>query len=182
FLRLDHRAYVVANVLLKEGLPDNFYDLFLLGDGELPSLKGGPDPARWHHAIDVIDATWTVGGKSDRAVLTMYWPMPFDGSRFQIIVPDALQNLGSQFVPLLADTLALVNLDLSHVEQVRLTRWGHALPIAAPNFIASGDAERAHAPIDDKVFFVQQDNWALPAVENTLLDAYAFAPLAAIGL
>jgi len=36
--------------------------------------------------------------------------------------------------------------------------------------------------MDDKIFFVQQDNWALPAVENALLDAYYYAPLIRAGL
>jgi hypothetical protein len=62
------------------------------------------------------------------------------------------------------------------VRRVRLTRWGHAQPIAAPSFIADGHAERVREPIDGVVYFVNQDNWALPAVETALLEAFEFAP------
>ena len=55
--------------------------------------------------------------------------------------------------------------------QVRLTRWGHAMPISRPGLIFNGIVETAARPIDNKVFFVNQDNWALPALENSVLDA-----------
>jgi len=59
------------------------------------------------------------------------------------------------------------------VRQVRFTRWGHAMPIARPGLIANGTAEVAHRPIGNNLYFANQDNWALPAVENSLLDAKA---------
>ena len=43
--------------------------------------------------------------------------------------------------------------------------------IAAPGLIAQGTIDHLRRPIDDRVFFVNQDNWALPAVENCMLDA-----------
>ena len=57
------------------------------------------------------------------------------------------------------------------MRQVRLTRWGHAMPIPRPGYIANGLVETAHRPIGNNLYFVNQDNWALPAVENSLLDA-----------
>ena len=63
-----------------------------------------------------------------------------------------------------------------------MTSFGHGMPIAYPGFIANGTAEAVRRPFAEKIFFVQQDNWALPAVENCLLDAEHFAPLIAEGL
>ncbi|MHC5022431.1 MAG: hypothetical protein ACYTGG_00775 [Planctomycetota bacterium] len=41
---------------------------------------------------------------------------------------------------------------------------------------------RSHPPPEWKIFFVNQDNWALPAVENCLLDAEIFVPQVLEGL
>jgi hypothetical protein len=58
------------------------------------------------------------------------------------------------------------------VKQIRMTRWGHAMPIHAQGIIKSGICEEVRRPtMDERLYFVQQDNWALPAVENCLLDA-----------
>lgn len=59
--------------------------------------------------------------------------------------------------------------------QVRMTRWGHAMPIARPFLIALGVADRVRSTLGGNIHFVNQDNWALPAVENSLLDARTVA-------
>ena len=61
------------------------------------------------------------------------------------------------------------------VQQVRVTRWSHALPLSRVGLIADGTTEQVRRPIDGRIFFVNQDNWALPAVENCLLDAETYA-------
>jgi hypothetical protein len=45
-----------------------------------------------------------------------------------------------------------------------------------------GASERLRRPIADRSFFVNQDNWALPAVENCLLDAEFYLPQIRAGL
>lgn len=57
------------------------------------------------------------------------------------------------------------------VLEVRLARWGHAVPLSRVGFIASGAPEELLRPFQESVYFVHQDNWALPAVENSMLDA-----------
>ena len=47
------------------------------------------------------------------------------------------------------------------------------MPIPRPGLIANGTVEMAARPIGNNVYFANQDNWALPAVENSLLDAKA---------
>jgi hypothetical protein len=57
--------------------------------------------------------------------------------------------------------LSLLDVPESATRQVRLTRWGHAMQISRPGLIFNGIVETAARPIDNKVFFVNQDNWAL---------------------
>ena len=52
------------------------------------------------------------------------------------------------------------------------------MPIHAQGLIADGTCEKVRRPtMDDRLFFVQQDNWALPAVENCLLDAKTYTDI-----
>ena len=48
------------------------------------------------------------------------------------------------------------------------------MPYARPGQIADGIAERVRSPIDDRIWFVGQDNWLLPAVETCLEEAFTF--------
>jgi len=70
--------------------------------------------------------------------------------------------------------LKMLDVPSTAVEQIRMTRWGHAMPIAAPGLINDGTCEELRRPMDDRIWFVQQDNWSLPAVENCLLDAKTY--------
>lgn len=65
----------------------------------------------------------------------------------------------------------MLGLPDSAVRQIRLTRWGHAMPLALPNFIAGGHADAIRRPIAGVIHFAGQDTFALPAVENTILEA-----------
>lgn len=57
------------------------------------------------------------------------------------------------------------------VVDLRISRFGHAMPVAAKGKIRDGTAEKIHAPLGNKVFFVHQDNWLLPAIETCLEEA-----------
>lgn len=178
---MDYRAYVVANVLLNRGVPDTFYDAFFLEDGQT-SGETIPEWREWHRPLDAVSAGWTLGGTSERAVLTLYWPLPFGTARGLLLGDQPFPHFAERLLAHIDPILAAVQARRSDIEQVRLTRWGHALPLAAPNFIADGHAERVRAPIDGRIFFVNQDNWALPAVETSLLEAFHWAPQIAAGL
>jgi len=51
-----------------------------------------------------------------------------------------------------------------------------------PDQNGDGEAELLRRPIAERIYFVNQDNWALPAVENCLLDAEIYAPQITAGL
>lgn len=171
--RVRTTAYLVANVLLSAPIGPDFYDLFMLHEGGFPQGSGVEEFAR---AIDVIRGDFARRGPRSSGVLTFYWPLPFPSGRSGILGPEAHRAVALRLAPELDLALSLVGLDRSVVRQVRLSRWGHAMPVAEPGLIAEGVCERIRAPFRERVFFVNQDNWALPAVETCLLEAEAMRP------
>lgn len=174
--RLVYRPYVVANVLVNARMRRDFYDLFLLGNGVYPSDTAGAE--EFSRATDVVNGHFARRGHSPRSVLTLYWPLPWDTARFTLTPNVApLETYAAGLAARLDEVLPLLQLPKRAVEQVRLVRWGHALPIAAPGILAEGVADALRRPIADTIYFVEQDNWALPAVETCLLEAESMASL-----
>jgi len=169
---LDFWAYLVVNVLLDSPIKRDFYDIFLLGDGDFP-LSSGDVEAR-SRVVDMLSGHYARREPIPRSVLTLYWPMPWASSRFRVIWPDSWQRFSSEVVPQIRRMLSLLEVPQSAVRQVRLTRWGHAMPNHRPGLIASGVIDNLRRPFEDRIYFVNQDNWALPAVENCLLDAQIY--------
>lgn len=166
-------AYLVANVLLETPLLRDFYDLFLVGDETFPVNPN--DFLLAPRVTDVLRGDYANPVSTNRGVLTLYWPLPWSLARFTLIQNEPWSHYAELLVPQLRNILSLLNIPDSAVHQVRMSRWGHAMPLAQPNLIASGICERAAAPLGKNIRFVNQDNWSLPAVENSLLDAQRVA-------
>lgn len=170
---LENMAYVVANVLLTRPIPDVPYDTFLLRDGNLPM---SPDSfAANSHLTDVVNGSFARNGRGPRSVLTLYWPLPWFQGRYTLIVDDCWHDYAQRIAPDIRAALSLYGLSTADVRQIRLTRWGHPMPICAPRLISGGTVANLRRPYEGCVYFVNQDNWALPAVENSLLDAKHFS-------
>lgn len=172
---VDYRAYVVANVLLDAPVEHEFYDTFLLGNGAYPMNQVQVEQRS--RVTDMLNGAYARRADLPRSVLTLYWPLPWDDARWSILIENGFQDYTESIVPQIRAMLDLLDVKPSAVKQVRMTRWGHALPLSAPGFIADGRPQDLLRPIDDKIFFAHQDDWALPAVENSLLDAKAAADL-----
>lgn len=160
---LRYRSYLLANVLLTTELRDEFYDLFLADVDN-------------SGATDVVTATWArpVPG---RTVLTLYRGLPFDGARAAILTSDSHQRIEAEFeTQIREEILPALGVSADQVAGIRLTRWGHPLPLAATGLIGAGTPSLLRAPFRDRVFFIEQDNWALPAIETSLGEAIHFAP------
>ncbi len=182
FLEVRTRGYVVANVLLNRRPTRRFYDLFLLNQGDFPGTTGATTlPGDFQRITDAVNGSFA-RRHGDTSVLTMYWPLPYDEGRFDIIAETSLQTFAARARAELDVTLGALDLSIDDVEQVRMSRWGHSMPLARPGLIASGVCERMRTPYRDHIYFVNQDNWALPAVETCLLEAAAMAPLIEQGL
>lgn len=173
--RLRYRAYLVANVLLAQGVRHDFYDLFLAGQGSAPYADVVAAAAR-QGVTDVVLGTWA-RPQRDRTVLTLYRPLPFDGGRAAVYDEDSYSTYRSQFAEQLErEILPLVGARPADVVDLRLARWGHPLPVAEVGFIADRLPETLGAPFRGRVFFAQQDTWALPAFETAVTEALLTAP------
>ncbi len=178
-MRLNRRAYMVANVVIDRPAPLEFYDIFLLNNPETFPMSDGEASSFWQYT-DVLDGSFTPGPYANSlptrpSVLTLYWPLPFESARFTLVLGDPILAYGEALASKIRSTLELVGLSDSNVMEIRLTRWGHALPLARVGFLADGIPQILKNPYRDSVHFVNQDNWALPAVENSILDALEVA-------
>ncbi len=177
---IEYRAYVVVNVLLNAPVELDFYDIFLLGDGNFPMNE---DQAFLNsRVVDVLNGHYAREEQAPRSVLTLYWPLPFATGRFTLIDDNAWQNYAERLAPQVRNILDLLGVEHSAVRQVRMIRWGHAMPIPMPGMIANGTVDHLQRPLDDRIYFINQDNWVLPAVENCLLDAEIYVPQIEAGL
>ncbi len=178
--QLDPAAYVVVNVLLDRPFALDFYDIFLIGDANFPMsadvFTNAGKPA------DILNGDFARRLPEPRSVATLYWPLPAANGRFHLIADDAFTTFAEDLAPKLKNILAVVGVPLSAVRQIRMTRWGHAMPVATPGLIASGTCDNLRRPFADRIYFVNQDNWALPAVETCLLEAEHFSHQIAAGL
>jgi hypothetical protein len=178
---VETQAYVVANVLLESPVHRDFYDLFLVRD----ELTFPMTPEAFEVAsrpIDIVNGNFALQRDTPRSALTFYWPLPWPTARFALLVNDPWTRFAEASVETIRHGLGLLGVADSAVRQVRLTRWGHAMPLAKPDFIAGGHAEALVRPFDGGVHFANQDNWALPAVENSLLDAALVAERVRVAL
>ena len=170
---IETMAYVVGNVLLNQPVQRDFYDIFMIGDQSFPmtaaAFEANPRP------VDVTDGNYALPPSTPRTALTFYWPLPWFTARFDLVLNDPFPRYAQAMAASTRHALGLLNVPESAVEQIRMTRWGHAMPLAKPNLIANGTTQELLRPFDKQVFFVNQDNWALPAVENSLLDARSVA-------
>ncbi len=179
--QIETRSYVVANVLLTRPMTHDVYDLFLLGNGQLPDNAWGAH--LWWHTADVVDGAFgDPHGHPHASVLTIYWPLPSFDSRVRIAGDQSWQLHANRLTPQLREILGFYGFQPADVRQIRMARWGHAMPIPRPSMIADGVTELLRRPIGDRIYFVNQDNWLLPAFETCLLEARNYSPAIARGL
>lgn len=173
--RLRYRSYVVGNVMIKGALNENFYDMYLLGNGRT-DLSNVQKAARQQLASDVILGTFAKFNK-EASVLSLYRAYPYDGARAELFAPSAFENLKKEFEQqILSTVLPALNISKDRWVDLRLSRWGHPLPVSGVGLIADGIIDQIRKPFADRVFFVEQDNWALPAHETAFSEAHFWAP------
>jgi protoporphyrinogen oxidase len=170
--KLTYRAYLTANVVMKGHPSFSFYDLYLLRKNSNGMAYSPTTSLQELAATDAILANWIVTHPTD-SVVTLYRALPFDGGRATVLANESFEGVKNAFYKqITTELLPLFKMREDSIVDVRITRWGHALPVAATGFIASGAPELVRAPIHNKIFFAQQDNWALPAFEVALSEAF----------
>ncbi|MGD9690187.1 MAG: FAD-dependent oxidoreductase [Phycisphaerales bacterium] len=173
-------AYLVVNLLLDRPLNRDFYDLFLLWNGQYP--MDTPSVEQWHRITDVVNGVYNRVHTDGRSVLTCYWPLPYPAARFPLFDETSFTDYARSAAPRIRHLLAALGLPEHALVQARLARWGHAFPIARVGFLAGGAWKTLREPPYPGVFAIGQDNWVLPAVETCLLEAMAMIPRIEEGL
>lgn len=172
--KLRYRAYLVANVCLKQQPAENFYDLYMLGAGS--DTASDRDAVQRQGATDVVLANFASSAKHQHSVLTLYKALPYDGGRPEVLAAESYGGVRAAFEKQVTEEiLPLLGLNADAVHDMRIARWGHALPLAATGQISSGLVDQIRKPFGNRVFFVEQDNWALPAFETSVEEALAWS-------
>ncbi|MEK7356493.1 MAG: FAD-dependent oxidoreductase [Bdellovibrionota bacterium] len=164
---ITYRAYLVANVSLKKPAPADHYDVFCL-EGTVP-----PAPAAMRQSdrafTDFISGDWaTSASTSESLILTVYRPLPFDGARQFLFHPGAHDKHRDIVLEGLEPVLKPWGLTRQDIEGIRMSRWGHAVPVAQKGFASSVHPMVFETGIGGRLFFAGQDIWANPAIETAL--------------
>lgn len=161
--RLLYRSYLVANIILKQKYEAPSFELYTLKGFTPPSPTASRPGSR--SFSDICFGSWAQYDETNNGILTLYHGMAYDGARQFLFNPDSHEKYKQQYLRDLAPLLPALGLSLEDIEGIRLTRFGHALPVATRGFIASGILQQASAPIQNTIFFANQDNWANPCFE-----------------
>ena len=160
---ISYRAYLVTNVLLDRKITSPGYDFYSLMD-EIPRREQQDIQKRVY--TDITFANWANFDQGEKSALTLYMPLPYQGSNQHLFYPKAREKYEGLARERLQTFLPELGLSDANVVGVRMTRYGHAMPVAWIGSIASGLAEKSHAAIDNKIFFANQDNWVNPVFET----------------
>lgn len=167
---LEYRAYVVANFLLHKPIQETDYDVFWLGAGnaDFSQVKAY---AQGRGITDIINANFS-SPKLDKTVLSFYQALPYQGGRAELYAPNAYTDWEAKITKQLkSEVYPYYQLTNQDVDSLRLSRWGHPLPLAAVGLLDRGVVDVLRAPIDGRIYFIEQDNWALPAIETVTAEA-----------
>ncbi|XGC79919.1 flavin monoamine oxidase family protein [Bdellovibrio bacteriovorus] len=163
---LPYRAYLVGNVLTKKPIQSPSFELYCL-QGNVPPA---PTPMRRgdRNFSDICFGSWAQQDKTEHGVLTLYHGIPYDGARQFLFNPNSHDKYKSKYLADIEPVLASLKLSAQDIHGIRLTRWGHAVPLSQKGLISSGSAKKAAAPIGKRIHFANQDNWMTPCFEAGL--------------
>ena len=172
---IRYRSYLVANVCLRQRLEDNFYDLYFFR-GNRENLNQVTKAAQKQKISDAVYGNFAKP-QSDKTILTVFRGFPYDGARPKLLAPEAYENYRKEFEQqIFEEILPPLGVKKENVADVRLARWGHPLPVCEVGNIKNRRIDLLRKPFKDRVFFIEQDNWTLPAFETTFYEAHTFTP------
>lgn len=160
---MQYRGYIVGNAIYDQKISSPGFDLYCY-EGECPEEPRAMRPPQ-RNFTDIVMGQWAQEDSGNISVVTAYRPLPFDGARQFLFSPMAHQKHLAIIEQGMAEFETQLGLDKKRRKGIRMTRWGHSLPVASVGFIASGASKVVSSPIQDKIFFANQDNWANPAFE-----------------
>ena len=175
--QIGYRSFLLCNAVLKTKSKhlDN-YECFLMYNS-YPNFKKKEEISRHQNATDLVFANYA-NGPGDNAILTMYCPLPYE-ARAEILDDESYRKYRNRFTQQLVDTvLPRLGYDKRSLKDVRLSRWGHPICYSKPGAANAGIFDQIRKPFKDRLFFVHQDNWALPAIETSIGEAETFSSMA----
>lgn len=175
--QIKYTSYLVANVCINKSIPNNFYDLYLAGNIENTDFNKIKENSLEQKVTDVVYGNFSNPNK-DRTVITLYRPLPFLGARGMILSPESYQNIKKEFKDQIEkEIISLLGIEMSDIAEIRIARWGHPLPVGNIGMIKNKSVDQLRKPFKDNIFFIEQDNWALPALETSLTEALLICPI-----
>jgi hypothetical protein len=170
---INYRGYIVANVILEQAYNMPSYELYCL-EGVMPESPRAMNPPK-RPFTDVCLAGYVQEDPSAPSVLSIYKALPYDGARQFLFNSGAHEKNKNQILAGLPGLLKALEIPNSAVKGIRMTRWGHSLPLAATGMVSSGIVDLAARPIANRIYFVNQDNWVNPSFESGLEAAFEVA-------
>lgn len=168
---LEYRAYIVANVLLKGTSSISAYDLYLIGDKEGRGTNAQQESSA-RGVTDVVKGDYAQGAPGF-SVLTLYRAYPYRGARAQLLHDGAYESVRTEMMHQLSgEILPLYGFTPDAIQDLRIARWGHPIAVSRPGLVSKGISDILRKPFRDRVFFVEQDNLPLPAIETALGEAF----------
>lgn len=162
---MDYRAYLVANVILKNKRKPHDYDLYCL-TGEVPRSEYKDSIKRVY--TDIIFADWANEESATGSALTLYIPIPYHMGQQYLFIDTLYEKYVNRIHKRIEPFLKNQGMGLNDIAGIRLTRYGHALPASVKDGMASKLFEKACASINGKIHFAGQDNWGNPSIEAAL--------------
>ena len=165
---LPYRAYLVGNLILNQAVQSPSYELYCL-EGSMPP---SPNPAKPGHRnfSDICFGTWAQEENVQNSVLTLYQGIPYDARQF-LTNERTHDKYRDQYLQSVLPVLKALGVSANNIQGLRMTRWGHALPLAGVGLINEGKCQLVSESINGVIHFANQDNWMNPCFETAHQEA-----------
>ena len=146
------------------------YDIYYTSDQALNEQNIRFESIK-QNATDVVHGS-IAAMDANRTVLTLYRGLPFDSGRAEIFNDNVYSSIRQSFeTQIHTGILPALGFHQREVVDIRLARWGHPMPVPQVGFYKNEIYKELKKPIDAKIYFANQDNFALPAIEVALTES-----------
>ncbi len=160
---LPYRAYLVGNLILQQPLQSPSFELYCL-QGAMPPSPNPRNPGTRSFS-DVCFGSWAQADQTDHGVLTLYQGIAYD-ARTHLTNNFTHDKYGKMYLQEVAPVLQSLGVSADQVAGLRMTRWGHALPLAGTGLLNEGKCRLVSESMNGVIHFANQDNWMNPCFES----------------
>lgn len=171
---IEYRSFVVGNVTLRRNIASKGFDLYCLKK-EIPKPPSATAPFT-KGFTDVIFANWAQGDRSTQTTLTLYKAFPYQGARQFLLNPFSHNKHRDYMLTELQNYFPELGITAADIGAVRMTLWGHSVPVCRAQWASSPQLALASQPIGN-ILFANQDNLASPSYESAESSAVTAAAM-----